>query len=67
MTIVLPKPVTSPRGAVSKSVFERAYEPRDYIPSWHQIHEFLGLGGGTGEQPVAAGSNSHTVGEVALE
>ena len=36
------------------------------MPSRRQIHKFLGLGGGVGEQRVAAGSGNHTVGEVAL-
>ena len=40
----------APRGAVLKPGSKRAYEPRDYMPSWRQIHEFLGLGGGKGSK-----------------
>ena len=37
------------------------------MPSWRQIGEFLGMGGGAGEQRVVARSDNHTVGEVGVD
>ena len=57
----------APKGVVLKSASERAYGPRKFVPSWRQIDEFPGMGGGAGEQRVVDRRDNHKVCKVSVD